>query len=169
MSDRFSRENAYGTMLLDWWQKLEDDRASRAVLRRAPTITAVTLSAPYQRLFRRFHAAGWNPDGSASRDDRLAAIVGMLAHVTQDQPGPPAKAMSYKAPGEDRPLVSELRFTRLLESPDVDSLFSGLRRVLPIMEHRIDVIALANDVLHWGDKVKKNWAYTYDWPTRSND
>ena len=58
MSDRFSRDNAYGTMLFDWWQKLEDDRASRAILRRAPSVTAVTLSAPYQRLHRRFHAAG---------------------------------------------------------------------------------------------------------------
>lgn len=169
MSDRFTRDNAYGTILLDWWQKLEDDRASRAILRRAPTITTVTLSAPYQRLFRRFQAAKWNPDGIASRNDRLAAIVGLLAHVTQDQPGSPAKAMSHKAPGEDRPLVSELRFTRLLESPDVEVLFSGLRRVLPLMEHRIDIIALANDVLHWGDKVKKDWAYAYDWPARNND
>lgn len=157
MSDRFSRENAYGAILLDWWQELEDDRASRAILRRAPTITAVTLSAPYQRLFRRFQAAKWNPDGSASRDDRLAAIVGLLAHVTQDQPGPPAKAMSQKAPGSDRPLVSELRFTRLLESPDVDSLFVGLRRVLPLMEHRIDVITLADDILFWGAYSTPNW------------
>lgn len=169
MSDRFARDNAYGTMLFDWWQKLEDDRASRAILRRAPTVTAVTLSAPYQRLHRRFHAAGWNPNGIAARDDRLAAVVGLFAHITQDQPGSPAKAMSHKVPGEDRPLVSELRFTRLLEAPDVDSLFTGLRRVLPIMGHRIDVIALANDVLHWGDKVKKDWAYAYDWPARSAD
>lgn len=169
MSDRFSRENAFGTILLEWWQKLEDDRASRAILRRAPTITAVTLSAPYQRLFHRFQAARWNPDGSASRDDRLAAIVGLLAHVTQDQPGPPAKAMSHKAPGDDRPPVSELRFTRLLESPDVDSLFASLRRVLPLMEHRIDVIALADDILFWGDDRKKRWAYAYDWPARSTD
>lgn len=169
MSDRFSRDNAYGTILLDWWQKLEDDRASRAILRRAPTVTAVALSAPYQRLYRRFKAAEWNADGVSTRDDRLAAIVGLLVHVTQDQPGSPAKAMSHKAPDEDRPLVSELRFTRLLESPDVDSLFAGLRRVLPIMEHRVDVIALADDILFWGDDRKKRWAYAYDWPARSAD
>lgn len=169
MSDRFSRDNAFGKILLEWWQKLEDDRASRAILRRAPTVTAVALSPPYQRLFRRFQGAGWNTDNVIWRNDRLAAIVGLLAHVSEDRPGAPAKAMSHKAPGEDRPLVSELRFTRLLESPDADSLFVGLRRVLPLMEHRVDVIALANDILHWGDKVKKDWAYAYDWPARSND
>lgn len=169
MSDRFTRDNAYGTILLDWWQKLGDDRASRAILRRTATVTAVALSAPYQRLYRRFRIAGWNPDGIAAHDDRLAAIVGLLAHVTQDQPGSPAKAMSHKAPGEDRPRISELRFTRLLESPDVDNLFAGLRRMLPLMERRVDLIALANDILHWGDKVRKDWAYAYDWPARSAD
>jgi len=35
MSDRFTRDNAFGKILLEWWQKLEDDRASRAILRRA--------------------------------------------------------------------------------------------------------------------------------------
>lgn len=169
MSDRFARENALGKTLLEWWQGLEDDRASRAVLRRASTVTAVALSPPYQRLFRRLQTVGWNADGVASRNDRLAAIVGLLARVREDRPGPVAKAMSHKTPGEDRPLVSELRFTRLLESPDVDSLYLGLRRVLPLMDHHIDVIALANDVLHWGDKVKKDWAYAYDWPAHAND
>ena len=81
MSDRFTRDNAYGTILLDWWQKLEDDRANRAILRRTATVTAVALSAPYQRLYHRFRIAGWNPDGIAAHDDRLAAIVGLLAHV----------------------------------------------------------------------------------------
>lgn len=169
MSDHFSRDNVFGKTLLKWWQDLVDDRASRAILRRAPTVTALTLSAPYQRLFRRFQAIGWNADSVAWRNDRFAAIVGLLAHVSEDRPGAPAKAMSYKPPGEDRPPVSELRFTRLLESPDIDSLFVGLRRTLPLMEHRIDVIALADDILHWGDDRKKRWAYAYEWPARAND
>ncbi|MBN8441945.1 MAG: type I-E CRISPR-associated protein Cse2/CasB [Thauera sp.] len=169
MPDRFSRDNAFGKTLLDWWQQLDDDRASRATLRRAPTVTAVTLSAPYQRLFRRLRAIGWNADDVAWRNDRLAAIVGLLAHVSEDRQGELAKAMSHKTTGEDRPMVSELRFTRLLESPDGDSLFVGLRRVLPLMSNSVDVVALANDILHWGDKVKKGWAYSYDWPAHSND
>lgn len=166
MSDRFSRDNAFGTILLDWWQSLQDDRASKAILRRASTITASTLSAPYQRLFRRFKAAGWNMKGVPWRDDRLAAIVALLAHVNADLPGALAQAMSRKSNEEDRPKVSELRFTRLLESNDIDTLFLGLRRILPLLENQIDIIALANDVLYWGDKVKKEWAYLYDWPSR---
>lgn len=167
MSDRFTRDNAIGKILLSWWQGLAEDRASRAVLRRAGDTTAVVLSAPYQHLFRRLSAAGWNEGKAAYLDDRLAAAIGLLVHVEHDGPLSPAKAMSHKAAGEERPAVSELRFMRLLESDSADSLLTGLRRALPLMEQRIDVIALANDILFWGDRVKKNWAYDYEWPTRS--
>ena len=68
----------------------------------------------------------------------------------------------------DRPVVSELRFLRLLQSPDTDSLFIGLRRLLPLMGNSLDVIALATDLLNWGDKVRKQWAYDYDWPEQAS-
>ena len=74
--------------------------------------------------------------------------------------------MSARKPGDDRPAVSPLRFQRLLESPDLDALFSGLRRVLPLMQQPISIVALANDLLFWGDRVKKTWAYDYEWPTK---
>jgi CRISPR system Cascade subunit CasB len=67
----------------------------------------------------------------------------------------------------DKPCISPLRFTRLLESPDVDALFSGLRRALPLLQHRTDVLALATDVVNWGDAVKKRWAYAYHWPAKA--
>ena len=56
---------------------------------------------------------------------------------------------------------------RLLDAPDSEALFSGVRRVLPLMGS-VDVIALANDLMFWGDAVKKRWAYGYDWPEKSN-
>jgi CRISPR system Cascade subunit CasB len=167
MSDKFNQENAVGKRLLEWWQRLEDDRASRAVLRRAESITAVALSAPYQRLYRILRNVGWNAEDKPYLNDRLAAAVGLLAHVKQNSDVKPAKSMSQREPGADRPAVSELRFVRLLESPDIDALFSGVRRVLPLMDGRINVLALANDILFWGDRVKKDWAYTYEWPAKS--
>ena len=66
----------------------------------------------------------------------------------------------------DKPAVSPLRFMRLLESPDIDALFSGLRRALPLIQHRADVLQLATDVVNWGDAVKKRWAYAYRWPDK---
>jgi CRISPR system Cascade subunit CasB len=73
MSERFERDKPIGKALAEWWQGLENDRASRAILRRAAGPTEVALSAPYQRLYRRLQLQGWNPDSKAYLDDRLAA------------------------------------------------------------------------------------------------
>lgn len=154
--------------IASWWRGLEDERADRAVLRRAASLTAITLSAPYQRLYRQLVAAGWNSNASEQRNDRLAAVVGLLAHVKEDSPQSLPKAMSARSPGDDRPPVSELRFQRLLESPDIEALFSSFRRTLPLLKHSVNVKALATDVLYWGDSVKKRWAYDYDWPQKQN-
>ena len=123
MSERFERDKPIGKALAEWWQGLENDRASRAILRRAAGPTEVALSAPYQRLYRRLQLQGWNPDSKAYLDDRLAAAVGLLAHVREDSPGlSPAKSMSQRKAGDDRLAVSELRFLRLLDARDIDGI-----------------------------------------------
>ena len=153
-----------GKSLLGWWKGLDDNRAARAVLRRAGNVTAVTLTPHYQTLYMRLCAAGWNDEGRTYRRDALAAAVGLLAHVEQDDDRKLVVTMSKPPEGSDRAPVSPLRFMRLLESPDLEALFTGLRRVLPLMGHRANVLALSNDVIGWSDVVKKQWAYDYVWP-----
>ena len=155
---------ALGRLLLAWWAKLDDDRGGRAVLRRAASPTQVALTAPYQRVFQRLRAGADIPQHSY---ERIAAIIGLLAHVKENDSRPIPQAMSECEPG-GRPPVSELRFLRLLDSPDIETLFTGLRRVLPLMKDRVDVLALANDVFFWGDGVKKRWAYDYRWPEKTS-
>ena len=169
MSIWFNKETAIGKVLLDWWEGLDDDRGSRAVLRRASTITAVSLTPSYQRLYRRLRGAGWADDTKPYHNDRLAAAIGLLSHVKQNDERALAKSMSQRDGAGDRPCVSELRFRRLLESPDLDALFIGLRRVLPLMNHGVNVLGLANDLVHWGDDVKKRWAYSYEWSEKSKN
>ena len=156
----FRPKQAWGDLLLHWWQGLDDDRGGRAALRRAPDITAVVMLPAYQRLHQRLQAAGW--PAQTWRDDRLAAAAGLLAHVRLHHEQALPVTMSQR--DGDRRRVSPLRFTRLLESPDIAALFAGLRRTLPLLQHQADVLALATDVVNWGDAVKKRWAYGYDWP-----
>lgn len=160
LSDQFGP----GKTLLAWWKDLDDNRAARAVLRRASNVTEVTLTPHYQKLYRRLCAVGWDDAGRPYWRDGLAAAVGLLAHVEQDVDNKPAFTMSELVKGSDRIPVSPLRFMRLLESPDIEALFTGLRRVLPLMGNRANVLALSNDVVQWGDAVKKQWAYDYAWP-----
>lgn len=159
----FRQDQAWGDLLLRWWQGLDDDRGGRAALRRAPDITAVVMLPAYQRLHRRLSAAGWPTE--TWRNDHLAAAAGLLAHVRQN--AGPALPVAMSQHDGDKRTVSPLRFTRLLESPDIDTLFAGLRRTLPLLQHQADVLALATDVVNWSDAVKKRWAYGYDWPDKA--
>lgn len=157
----FRPQQAWGETLLRWWQELNDDTGGRAALRRAPDITAVVMQPAFQRLHRRLLAAGW--PGQTWADDRLAAAAGLLAHVREHSDRSLPQAMS----DGDKPAVSPLRFQRLLEAPDGEALFNGLRRTLPLIQHRTDVCALATDVVNWGDAVRKRWAYAYAWPAKA--
>ena len=156
----FRAQQPWGEIMLAWWRSLADDSGGRATLRRASDLTAVVMSPAYQRLYRRLRAAGW-PD-APWQNDRLAAAAGLLAHVREADERSLPLAMSQR--DSDKPCVSALRFRRLLEAPDVDTLFTGLRRTLPLLQHRTDPLALATDVVNWGDRVRKRWAYDYDWP-----
>jgi CRISPR system Cascade subunit CasB len=158
---RFRDDDAASEALLAWWNALEKRRGDRAELRRAGAIVDVALTPAFQRLYARL-----DPQRacSAPQQDRLAAVVGLLAHlkVASDKSLP--LAMSDKADAAAANPVSPLRFKRLLEAPDVDALFVGLRRTLPLVAHKADPLSIARDVFFWGDEVRKRWAYDYRWP-----
>lgn len=158
---KFDPQQVWGQILTAWWLGLADDTGGRAALRRAPDITAVVLLPAFQRLHRRMVSAGW--PAQRWQDDRLAAAAGLLAHVREQTLLTLPQAMSEG----DKPPLSELRFKRLLEAPDVDTLFIALRRALPLLQQRANVCALATDVVNWGDEVKERWAYAYVWPIKT--
>lgn len=165
MNDKisFHPETAIGQVLLRWWEELDNNRGSRAELRRAHDLTAIALTGAYQHLFRALLAFGWPGDDKPEnnwRNERLVAIAGLLAHVkVHDERSLPV----IMSEGECPPF-SELRFRRLLDSSSLDEVFSSLRRALPLIAYHANPLELANDLLFWGDSVKKRWAYTYRWP-----
>ena len=159
-------------VLRAWWGALHSEaasgqaRADRAALRRAADLNAVACTPAYQRLYRRMVAARGGADWPSFQQDRLAAVVGLLAHVKTNTEASLPKAMSTDN-GQDNP-VSALRFQRLLESPDADALFSGLRRSLPLIKGGVSVLSLADDVFGWGPRIQRCWAYDYRWPEKSS-
>lgn len=155
----------FGKPLQTWWERLNtDDRSGRAILRRCASLDEVAMSAPYQRFYRSMLTCGWSPNAGDGQRDKLAAIAGLLAHVKTDDARRLPDLMSPL--GEDKPLVSELRFRALLKMDTTDDLFAGLRRVLPLINHKASLSLLAWDVYRWGDGVKKEWAYSYRWPAK---
>lgn len=161
----WSAESHLGKTLHKWWDGLDEDRASRAVLRRCATIDEVTLSDAYQHFYRYMLAhKAWPEETKSWQKDKLAAIAGLLALIkTEDSQRLPIKMSESSG---DRPLVSELRFRSLLKIETADDLFVSLRRTLPLIDNKANIYQLANDVYFWGDKTKKEWAYSYRWPAK---
>lgn len=173
----FRLEEKAKSKFLTWWNILQSEippgwaRADRAVLRRATDLTAVACTPAYQQIYREMEAAHISSGGAgwlAFQQERIAALVGLAVHVPLSFDGPDfvkslPQAMSHRSEGDDRNPVSDLRFKRLLESPDIDALFTGLRRSLPLIDGKVSITSLADDIFEWNDAVKKRWAYAYQW------
>lgn len=162
----WAAESHFGKTLHQWWQGLEEERASRAMLRRCSTLDEVSLSPAYQRFYRYMLACHWPADAALRQNDKLAAIAGLLAHVKTDDTQRLSLKMSES--DGDKPLVSELRFRGLLKVDSTDDLFISLRRALPLVGHQASIHQLARDVYWWNDDTKKQWAYSYRWPIKQS-
>jgi CRISPR system Cascade subunit CasB len=179
-----NRNSTVGKVILDWWSKLDHSgqgRADRAMLRRAHDIISVECSPAFQRIYQRIYSVlkGGESEGDLTlwQQQGIAAAIGLLAHVkkdddktldSQEQGKLPLRVRDSDDP-EGRNAISEIRFMRLLESPDRDALFTGLRRMLPLVNNQADVVALARDVVYWNDDVKRQWSYHYPWPTKRDE
>lgn len=165
--------DAVGKVFFTWWRKISSDqaqgalKADRAVLRRAGSLTAVACTPAYQRIYREMAASNENKPWQPYQQERIAALVALAAHVKETNLMSLPQAMSYDPEKLGRNPVSELRFRRLLDSPDTESLFNGIRRILPLIDHRVNPSRLADDIFSWGDAVKKTWAYSYAWSKKT--
>ena len=140
--------------LLEWWQCLDEDRGSKAELRRARCPNGVVFSPAYHRLYMRLH---W-PENDR---DKLAAIAGLAAHV-KEHSGTLKFAEQMALPKCcDSTIVSGLRFRRILAIEDLDELYRSLIRVLRMLGGKANLLDLAESLYWWNKRTKKDWAYRY--------
>lgn len=155
MSIQFDANKPLGEALQRWWTDLQKRNGDRAELRRAKTITDVILLPSFQRACIRF-----SPFFQYETDDswkpRLAAILGLLAHVRQLNPD---QSLAIQMAGNP-PIVSELRFRRLIQRDRAD-LYISMIRVLRMLNNKANLHDLAYSVYYWGDGVKRRWAFDY--------
>lgn len=169
----FNPDSPAGRLLFDFWRSLDDDRQSRAQLRRADGLTQIVLVPAFHRLLNQLRAEiskekpndGWLHSDSGRL--RLAAIAGVLAHIKRhEQLQEPYRSttavfMAKRKKETDSPLVSELRFRRLLQANDMQELYPMLRRTVALVGGVIDVHVMAKDLWFWGDRLRRQWAYDY--------
>ncbi len=159
----FAPTEPAGQVLRDWWLGLKEDRGGRAELRRARSPDDAALIPAAIALTTRLR--GTAVEGHGGWAARIPAIAGLAAHLDpnaeaavlhDDTPLPERMA----CPKGDRPVVSELRFRRLLRL-ERDELYRPMIRVLALLDGRANLFELADALFWWGPRLKKDWAYAY--------
>lgn len=141
------------------------NRGDRAALRRCRTIDEVLLQPAFYQI-----REGLRKDGFEFRftdaDERLAAVVGLVAWIdTDDRSKPFRQQLGRRRPDSDAALLSGLRFRRMLEARNRDELFELLRHTIDLLGRSVHVPDLANDVYYWApdskNSTRRNWAEGY--------
>lgn len=159
MQPQFKPESPSGKILHDWWKSLEDNKGDRAALRRCHR-TAEVLFVPAYHDFCRELCSYLGERGSF-RIDRLPAVAGLIAHAKLDADQDLPRQMAHSKVAGGGPILSELRFRRLLQCQSQEELFLALLRVIRLLEGKVNIYSLADSVYWWGDKVRRDWAYAY--------
>lgn len=143
---RFLKEQDNRERLLSWWSSLNDNRGDRARLRRADKPDDVLLTEPFFRFLQQMPEV-W------SKPDRLLTsgmIAAALSHVKEHHDGEAfATQLALPKQGGKKARVSELRFQQLQKSRDPEEFFRRLLRAIRLAECRINIISLAESILHW--------------------
>jgi len=152
-----------GEILKDWWLALADNRGDRAELRRAGSPDDAALIPATVQLVTRLR--GTDVEKHGDWIERIPAIAGLAAHLDPDarhailEVATPLPERMVHLKG-DRPLVSELRFRRLLRTPRQD-LYRPMIRILAMLDHQANLFELAESLFWWGPRIQKEWAFIY--------
>ncbi|MGV8844686.1 MAG: type I-E CRISPR-associated protein Cse2/CasB [Pseudomonas sp.] len=184
-------DDAQHSWLRQWWRALQPreegavnlpgellamGRADRARLKRCSGLDDLLLESATHRLAGRLLTLEANkqwPRFSSVDYTPLALLAGALAQVTDDQANGASLAaqLGGAKPGETAPM-SELRFRRLQQVRGIDDFYRQLVRALQLAKRKVDLAALAEDVLAWSleqghtsvapsDGLKFRWARDY--------
>jgi CRISPR system Cascade subunit CasB len=183
---KFAPETKWGKALQKWHTGLADNRGDRAALKQCKSPTQVVFVPAFHELYQAITTIGratveakaitwpW-PKLERHIRERLPIIASLTALVD-----PSENPDSGTETGERRvslprqmgtvrssgggPMVSDLRFRRLLKCRTPDELYPALRRVVGLLKNhnlRADVMSLAQSVFYWGENMRKEWAYEY--------
>jgi CRISPR system Cascade subunit CasB len=150
-----------------WWSGLQSyradgtsnpvaDRGALARLRRADLVEAMEDPATFD-LFRQL---GWR-DPARLIDAALCA--GVLAVVRQDvRSAHAARQLGVQSGGSDaRPVLSALRFRRLIAAETPQDRLTALRRAVLLANATTNVRDVAAACLDWSDERRRRWAFEY--------
>lgn len=147
---RHENESPAAEVLMQWFSLLQDQRGIRAELRQAQTRTDIMLSEGFRLLTQKFRA--WLDQRDTDKEWRwvgLALAAGACAHVKQSGGSASfAAQLGNRGAGSERPVLSELRFNRLLRAHDHDEFYRLVVRAVRQCE-QVNLPSLVDGILLW--------------------
>ena len=137
--------------LLSWHDAINDTkgRRLRASLRRCSDINQACQAEGFRSLlFKKDLPALWNREQEPWRFSAMALIAAVLAHVKTNS-NKEKFAEQLGAEKKGRPVMSELRFSRLRGVKTHDELLRQLRRAVKLCEGVINIPDLAEGIFRW--------------------
>ncbi len=124
--------------------------AHKAQLRRCESADAAMLSEGFRVL--------WMSLDDAVKDNAMeqklvswATIAAVLVHVKRNRSISLAAAAGSKGDG-DKPIVSELRFSKLQNAKTPEDFLRRIRRIVQQLKGELDVKTLADNIHQWFDE-----------------
>lgn len=160
-----SNKNTLHAAMLGWWAahihaESGVARKTRAQLRRASRPSEILVIEATHSLHARIRQVeGTSGIASEGYSIRLALIASTLAGV--DNHVTTKLASRCGQLNGDMPVVSQLRFQRILSASDDWVLATRLRRALPQVKRSADVASLGTDLFYWGETVRNRWCFQY--------
>lgn len=151
------------SIMHEWWQHLKDDSGNRAMLRRARNPDDVAIQYEYLNLFNKLAVSDIPEPVKKGLSYRLPLIAGILSHVKVDDESQPVAYVlgSTVSRGSARPLLSDLRFRRLMRTEEDGELFIMMIRIVKMMSGKANVKDLSESIFFWNESTRKRWASQY--------
>ncbi len=143
-----------GKRISEWLVDTDNRRGARAELRRIQDPGEANLC----REAWRFHAQFGDLELQTNAQ-LIAQAAGLLIHFRGHLPGASLAARMAES-DKGRPRVSPRRFRRLLDA-DQDQFFSGMRRMIPLLERQGNLVDLLLAYVDWNDITRQRWARDY--------
>jgi CRISPR system Cascade subunit CasB len=134
--------------IIKWKEDLDENRGSRARLRRCREPMQVLLHSSFYQL--KESLPDWPPKQSLA----LAAIAGLIANA--DKKDANISSMSFpqqlgsSTTEGGPPLISETRFRQLIKSRDWPEFYRRMRRAIKMAKSNVNILSIADFVLQFG-------------------
>lgn len=159
---KFLRDETEKKAVREWWVCLAGDpsledkelkpwpNSHRAILRRAHTPDDALFSEGFRNLWFALPAERRKPWDMQA----WGCVSVVLADVKSDEPKLEfaaclAREQKSQGQGTGKPCVSELRFAQLQRSSDLAELQRRMRRLVSLVDRKINVLTLADGILQW--------------------